>query len=99
PHTLTIVDQADVPATEDEVFGCGEPGTVCDEVFQLFTEEPTDSVFLNAPGTGAGIDGRLDTLFVLPGQSISEVVTAPSGTTLYFICVIHAWMQGQIDVK
>lgn len=99
PHTLSIVTADEVPANIDEVFGCGEPGTVCDDVFGLFPGEPTSSVFVNAPGTGAGIDGRLDTLFVLPGQSVSAQVTAAPGSRLPFICAIHAWMQGEIDVQ
>ena len=99
PHTLSIVNADEVPSTIDEVFGCGEPGTVCDEVFGLFPGEPTSSVFVNAPGTGAGIDGRLDTLFVLPGESVSAQVTAPSGSTLPYLCAIHPWMLGEIEVQ
>jgi plastocyanin len=99
PHTLSVVDADEVPADLDAVFNCGEPGTVCDEVFSLFPGEPTAPVFVEGPGTGEGIDGRLDTLFVTPGGSISEEVTAEPGTTLHFICAIHAWMQGDITVK
>src|SRR6476661_6887897 len=40
PHTLSIVDGADVPADVDAVFNCGSPATVCDEVFGLFGAEP-----------------------------------------------------------
>ncbi len=99
PHTLSIVNANEVPGDIEAVFGCGEPGTVCDDVFQLFVSEPTSSTFVEGPATGAGIDGRLDTLFVVPGEDVTEPVTAPSGSTLYFICAIHAWMQGAIDVK
>lgn len=99
PHTLSIVNADEVPATIDDVFNCGAPGTVCDDVFSLFPGEPPSSMFVNGTGTGAGIDGRLDTLFVLPGDSISETVTAPPGTTLRFMCVIHPWMQGTIHVQ
>ena len=100
PHTLSIVNKDEVPADIDAVFGCGEPGTVCDDVFSAFGGEPSGPTFVDAAGTGTGIDGRLDSLFVAaPGDSISAPVTAPSGSTLYFICAIHAWMQGEIDVK
>jgi plastocyanin len=98
PHTLSIVDKADVPADSNAVFNCGGPGTVCNEVFNLFGAEPTASQFVDASGA-VGLDGRLDTLFVLPGESISAPVSAPSGSTLYFICAIHAWMQGTIKVQ
>jgi plastocyanin len=95
PHTLTIVDADEVPTTIEEVFEC----PVCQEAFGTFTGEPTTSLFLNAPGTGPGIDGRLDTLFVLPGGSASAQVTAPAGTTLPYLCIIHPWMQGEIVVQ
>ena len=32
-----------------------------------------------------------------PGRSITQEVTANPGT-LYFVCAIHPWMQGRIDV-
>jgi len=99
PHTLSIVNADEVPATIDDVFQCGEPGTVCDEVFSLFPQEPTTATFANGPGTGPGIDGRLDTLVVFPGESISAQVTAAPGSRLSFMCAIHAWMQGEIDVQ
>ena len=98
PHTLSIVDAADVPTNVEGVFGCGEPGTVCDEVFQLLGQGPPPAV-TEGPGTAAGIDGRLDTLVIFPGDSVSAPVTAPAGSTLHFMCAIHAWMQGTIDVQ
>ena len=98
PHTLSIVDKADLPTDTAGVFNCGAPGTVCDEIFQQFGAEPTSSFFLNVAG-GSGLDGRLDSLFVVPRGSAGVDVTAPSGTTLYYICAIHAWMQGTINVK
>jgi plastocyanin len=99
PHTLTIVDESDVPTTVGDVFNCGSPGTVCDEAFQAFPPGPPASGFVNGPGTGDGIDGRLDSLFIFPGESASAPVTAEPGTTLHFMCAIHAWMQGTIEVK
>jgi plastocyanin len=99
PHTLTIVDADEVPASIDEVFECGAPDTVCAAVFAFFPESEEPPRVIEGPGTHAGIDGRLDTLLVMPGESVSATVTAPSGTTLYFICAIHAWMQGRIVVE
>lgn len=103
PHTLTIIDSDEVPSDIEDVFNCGAPGTVCDDAFNLIFGavggEPTSSVFVNDPSTGAGIDGRLDSLVVFPGESISAPVTAAPGTTLYYFCAIHPWMQGTITVK
>jgi hypothetical protein len=100
PHTLTIVNAAELPSDTEGVFGCGAPGTVCDEVFTTVGPQLTDetkSQFINV-ADGSGLDGRLDTLYLPPGTSISVPVTAPSGTTLSYFCAIHAWMQGSITV-
>jgi plastocyanin len=101
PHTLTIVNANELPSDVEAVFGCGEPGTLCDEVFntvgpQIIDE--TKSQFINVAG-GGGLDGRLDTLWLPADTSISVPVTAPSGTTLSYFCAIHAWMQGSIKVN
>ena len=101
PHTLTIVDASELPSDAEAVFECGAPGTLCDEVFTTVGPQITDetqSQFINVAG-GSGLDGRLDTLWLPPGTSISVPVTAPAGTTLSFFCAIHAWMQGSITVR
>jgi plastocyanin len=38
------------------------------------------------------------TLGTLIGDSVSAVITAPEGTTLSYVCAIHPWMQGEIQV-
>ena len=100
PHTLTIVDPDELPTDVEEVFACGEPGTICDEVFNTVAPQIVDE---NAPqfinvGGGPGLDARLDTIWLPAGSSISVPVDAPAGTTLSFLCAIHAWMQGSITV-
>jgi plastocyanin len=100
PHTLTIVEASERPSDVEEVFSCGEPGTLCDEAFNAFGPQIVDeskAQFVNIAG-GAGLDGRLDTVWLPPGTSISVDVTAPAGTTLAYFCAIHAWMQGTIKV-
>ncbi len=32
-------------------------------------------------------------------NTYTVTISAPSGTTLHYMCAIHAWMQGTIDVK
>jgi hypothetical protein len=50
---------------------------------------------------GPGLDARGDSLlFGGPfDQAVEAQVTAPAGTTLYYLCVIHPWMQGSIKVR
>jgi len=95
PHTLSIINADEVPSTLEQVFECN----VCNDVFASLPPGPPSSTFVNGPGTGPGIDGRLDSLIVFPGESISAQVTAPAGSTLDFFCAIHPWMQGSIDVQ
>jgi len=33
------------------------------------------------------------------GESIDLKVTAPAGTKLYFVCLIHPWMQAVVNVS
>jgi plastocyanin len=100
PHTLTVVNPGELPTDVEEVFMCGEPGTLCDEVFNTVGPQIIDesvAQFVNVGG-GPGLDARLDTIFLPPGTSISVTVDAPAGETLSFFCAIHAWMQGTIKV-
>jgi hypothetical protein len=48
-----------------------------------------------------GFDTRGDSLFLAPAgphKRATVVVSAPAGTTLYYVCAVHPWMQGEIVV-
>lgn len=92
PHTLTLVRQADLPTTFDEVlFGCD----VCNEALgaHFATDPPTQRV-----GLGDGLNAPGDSMLIFPGQSIGATLTAPPGTVRYFLCAFHPWMQGRLVV-
>jgi plastocyanin len=93
PHSLTIVRFRDVPTTFDDVlFGC----EACNEAIgaHFATDPPTLKVDVGQPG----LDTAGDSLLILPGQSISSVVSAEANRTLWFVCAFHPWMQGRIVV-
>jgi len=49
-----------------------------------------------------GLDTVGDSIAIGPDpkhKKISVKVSAAPGTTLYFICAVHPWMQGKIVVK
>lgn len=100
PHTITVVDAGDIPTNVGEVFACGAPGTPCFAALagHTATDPPTLVLGGGADGT-AGLDGDGDSLLVFPDGSISATVTAPSGTTLHYLCAIHPWMIGSITVR
>ena len=93
PHTVTIVSE--FPAANLEaIFGCGAPGQACAEALAAHAVQgPVVNV------GAAGLDAPGDSLLFFEDQSISAAVTAPSGSTLLYLCAIHPWMQGQIAVQ
>jgi hypothetical protein len=96
-HTLTIVAQEDLPTTFDEVFACGEPGGPCQAASGHSPEGSEEPVSVLDVG-GPGLDEEGDSLFVAEEESIKATISASSGTTLYYLCAIHPWMQGSILV-
>jgi plastocyanin len=47
-----------------------------------------------------GLDEEGDSLLIRPkrGAAVSVKISAPAGKTLYYVCIIHPWMQGTIKV-
>ena len=88
PHTISIVNKDQLPATVGQVFNC----KVCNEILKI--KDGHKRVL----GPDGGFNEFGDTIFFPPGPSTNVKVTAPAGTTLYFMCAIHPWMQGTIYV-
>jgi plastocyanin len=96
PHTITVVE--DQPGDFAELFFCREAGGACREALDAHFppgQPPVPVVNVGEPG----LDTRGDSLLMFPGTSVTEVVSAPAGTTLLYICAIHPWMQGSIEVE
>jgi plastocyanin len=95
-HTVTLVEESQVPEDFDGVFECRDPGGVCRAALDAHfgTVPPTDTINVGA----AGLDQPGDSLLIEEG-SVTAVISAPSGTELYYICSVHPWMQGEIDVE
>jgi plastocyanin len=95
PHTVTIVEDFPEP-TLDAIFGCGAPGQPCAVALEAhFANGFNPVVEVGA----AGLDSPGDSLFFFDDTSITATVSAPSGTTLNYLCAIHPWMQGEIVVN
>ncbi|HKG38475.1 MAG TPA: hypothetical protein VKB25_05750 [Conexibacter sp.] len=106
PHTLTVLAKKDVPKTVRTLFNC----RACNQLTRAHGADPETegpprfnflengvgqdrSPDLDRPGdSGVTGQGR-------KGESIDFHVTARAGTTLYFICLIHPWMQSKIEVQ
>jgi hypothetical protein len=107
PHTFALVTKGSIPKTKKARQLCFTPHHICKAIASWHGVKgngpPTEN-----PAT-AGAEGW-DTLGSLtkkgdswftgekPGASIDQKVTAAAGTTIYFMCAIHPWMHGQIEV-
>jgi hypothetical protein len=106
PHTFSVVAKADLPRTGAQVQNC----KICAKLGQAHgadpnTEGPPKFFFLeNGVGsqTPPSIDRAGDSVFIGPAEkkneSVDVKVTAPKGKTLYFMCLIHPWMQARVRV-
>ncbi len=106
PHTFTVLAKKDVPKTAKTLFNC----KACNKLTKAHgadpeTEAPPTFPFLEN-GVGQATPPSLDrpgdsgvTGEGKKGESIDFTVTAKAGTTLYFICLIHPWMQSKVEVQ
>jgi plastocyanin len=105
PHTLTIVPKGQLPKTAAQVEQCA----VCRKFATPHLKNPKAPPGENNPIVhfvlnkgSAGLDEIGDSVAIQPDpkhKSISVKVSAKPGTTLYFVCAVHPWMQGKIIVK
>ena len=102
PHTFTVVRKKDLPRS----FNC----PVCDKLAQAHGADPNSDAppkfqFLeNGVGTATApnVDQPGDSGVTGSGQKnekISFKVTAKKGSQLYFMCLIHPWMQAKVQVQ
>ena len=97
-HTLSIVARSDVPQTIDEVLTCEACGPILTAHDPDNNGEPPFNPVVNVGKPGLNRPG--DSILITPEDPvITARVTAPAGTTLRFICVIHPWMQGKLIVE
>jgi hypothetical protein len=106
PHTFSVVKKNQLPRTAAQTFNCKS----CNKIGQELGVNPNDQ---NAPpqfqyvengvgqSTPPNVDRPGDTGLTgqgKRGESIDLKVTAKKGTTLYFLCAIHPWMQAKVIV-
>jgi plastocyanin len=105
PHTMTILHQSDLPKTGAQAENC-KP---CERYATPHLKNPKAPPDQNNPIVhwtlnkgNPGFDTVGDSVAIQePGKhkSVTITVTAKPGTTLYFVCAVHPWMQGKIVVK
>ena len=105
PHTFTIVLKKDAPRNGLQAVNC----KICNALAKAHGADPNS----NAPpkfqylenGVGQNTPPDIDrpgdsgvTGKGKKGESINLTVTAPAGTKLWMMCLIHPWMQAEVDV-
>jgi hypothetical protein len=105
PHTFTIVKKADAPRNGLQVVNC----KICNALAKAHGapkegEGPPKYQYLeNGVGqnTPPSVDRPGDSGVTgegKKGESIDLTVSAPAGKKLWMMCLIHPWMQAEIDV-
>jgi hypothetical protein len=106
PHTFSVVKKNQLPRTAAQTFNC----RICNKIAQELGANPNDpnsqpqfQYAENGVGTNTppNVDRPGDTGLTgqgKRGESIDLKVTARKGTTLYFLCAIHPWMQAKVIV-
>jgi uncharacterized cupredoxin-like copper-binding protein len=98
PHSFSVVKASELPKTTKQIEQC----KVCETLAKAHGADPNSDAPPTKPvvDVGAtGIDQTGDSVFLPPGKTTKLKVTAKKGTTLYFMCAIHPWMQGKLQVK
>jgi hypothetical protein len=106
PHTFSLVTKSSLPKTPKQRKECFTPGKICMGIagwYGLKGEEAPKNPLAKAGKPGWDTMGTTTKkgdsyFFGKKGESFEQVVSAKAGTTLYFICAVHAFMQGQIKV-
>lgn len=106
PHTFSLVTKGSLPKTPKARKTCFTPGKICMGIahwYGLKGEEEPKNPLVEAGKEGWDTMGTATKkgdsyFFGKKGESFEQKVTAKAGTTLYFICAVHAFMQGSIKV-
>ena len=93
PHNFSVVTSRQVPRTELQRLDC----RVCRTINDRQIDANTGKIKVAVVNKGRkGIDRAGDSI-AFSGTRKARV-TAKPGKTLRFICAIHPWMQGKLDV-
>ena len=106
PHTFSLVTKGVLPKTAPARQACFTPKHICLSIAEWHKLNPkTEKIGLNPVKAGpagwstAGDNAKKgDSWFTeKKGETFEQQVTAAPGD-LYYICAVHAWMQGKVKV-
>jgi hypothetical protein len=105
PHTFSVVKKKQLPQNGKQANNC----KVCQAVAKAHGFDPNDEnsqpKFLYVEnGTGQATPPNVDKpgdsalIALKKGDKTKVKVTAKAGKTIYFMCVIHPWMEAKVKV-
>ena len=105
PHTFTVLAPKDEPKTPQAILQC----SICEKLAKAHGANPNSDAPPKFPFLENGVGQKSPPKVDRPGdsgvtgpgkkgESIDLTVSAPPGTTLHFICLVHPWMQAEVDV-
>ncbi len=106
PHTFSLVTKAVLPKTKDARKNCFTPKHICLSIAEWHKFNPkTEKIAVDPVKAGPagwstmGNNSKQgDSWFTEEkGETFEQQVTAAPGT-LYYLCAVHAFMQGQVKV-
>lgn len=108
PHTFSLVTKGSQPKTPKARKGCFSPKHICLSIAMWHGFNPKTEQITKNPAkagsagwsTAGSITAKGDSWFSgeKKGGHFAQEVTAAAGTTLYYMCAVHPWMQGKVNV-
>lgn len=110
PHTFSLVTKSSLPKTPQARRLCFTPQHICKAIAAWHGVKGNGPVKTNPAEAGAegwdtlgSVTKKGDSWFTgeKPGTSFAAPVsvdTSAGASRIYFVCAIHAWMQGSINV-
>ncbi|HSS04242.1 MAG TPA: hypothetical protein VLK89_03505 [Solirubrobacterales bacterium] len=110
PHTFSLVAKSEIPKTKKDRQLCFTKGHICKAIASWHGVKGNGPPTINPVEVGAvgwdtlgSLTEKGDSWFTgsKPHASFEQPVsaeTAAGPTTIYFICAIHPWMHGSIEV-
>ena len=109
PHTFSLVTKGSQPKTPGARKSCFTPKHICLAVAKWHGFNPkTERIskpLVKAGAAGWSTAGNAtsktgDSWFTeKKGETVAQEVTAAPGSTLYYMCAVHPWMQGKVTVE
>ena len=98
-HTMTAVTKAHWPRTRTAIFSCPFC-PLADGHFENPSDPNGSNILALKLNTGpAGYQTEGDSLLLQNRHSISALIKAPAGRTVYYFCRVHPWMSAKIVVN